>query len=117
MAGGSMLIHRLIGKMGAGVLLWVALSSAAVAKEPPKIPDTEPEQRAWQIIDEASVNKDPDKRLQIVVAAALGGPHEKVFQFLTKALDDKKVEVRTAACASLASLKSPSSIEPLKKAL
>lgn len=101
-----------------GILVFsLAFLGGALAKEPPKIPDTEPEKRAWQIVDEAMANKDPDKRYEIVVAASLGGPHQKVFDFLTKALEDKKVEVRTAACASLASLKNPGAIPPLKKAL
>jgi HEAT repeat protein len=89
----------------------------AWAKKPQEIPETDPVKRAWQIIDEGIENKDPDKRFEIVLAAGLGGPNEKVFTFLTKALDDKKVSVRTAACASLASLKNKGAIEPLKKAL
>lgn len=99
------------------VLIAVFFGNAAWAKAPLKIPDSDPEGRAWQIIDEAMASKDADKRYQIVIAASLGGPHEKVFNFLTKALEDKKVEVRTAACASLASLKNGGAVAPLKKAL
>ncbi|HEX5033018.1 MAG TPA: HEAT repeat domain-containing protein [bacterium] len=103
--------------LGGMMILTFALLQGAIAKEPPKIPDSEPEKRAWQIVDEAMADKDADKRYEIVIAASLGGPHQKVFDFLTKALEDKKVEVRTAACASLASLKNPGAIPALKKAL
>ncbi len=106
-------------KFFAGILFLAVFlcGNLAWAKQPKEIPETDPVKRAWQIIDEGIENKDPDKRREIVVAASLGGPNEKVFTFLIKALDDKKIPVRVAACSSLASLKDQGAVEPLKTAL
>jgi len=89
----------------------------AWAKPAPVIPNPEPVAYSWQIIDEAINNHDPDKRRAIVVAASLGGPYDKVFAFLGEALKDKKVSVRLAACASLASFKDQRALDSLKEAL
>jgi HEAT repeat protein len=91
------------------------LGNYSWSKEPKQIPITDPTARAWQIIDEAIANKDPDKRQLIVEAGSLGGSYPKVFEFLAKASEDKKEEVRLAACHTLSSLKDPASIPTLKK--
>jgi hypothetical protein len=87
------------------------------AKPKPVIPNPDPAHYSWEIIDKAIQSHDPDQRKSIVVAASLGGPYEKVFNFLTAALKDKKVSVRLAACASLASFKDPRTLAALKEAL
>ena len=105
-----------------GIFFLAAMFTGNIAhgkesKESQVAPISDPNARSWQIIDEAMANKDPDKRREIVIAASLGGAYPKVFNFLNKALDDKKVEVRVAACSSLASFKDPGAIDPLKKAM
>lgn len=90
----------------AGTLAWAGEAKKA-----------DPVAHAWQIIDEATKSSDAAKRREIVTAASLGGPREKVFAYLGAAVSDKELEVRLAACASLASLKDKRSIPPLKRAL
>jgi hypothetical protein len=103
--------------LGIFCLALALFGNLAWAKEAPIIPNPDPVKYSWQIIDEAIQDHDPEKRRAIVVAASLGGPYEKVFAFLAKALKDKKVSVRLAACASLASFKDPRALGPLKEAV
>jgi len=98
-------------------LVSTLLCHFALAKEAPIIPNPNPVAYSWEIIDEAIKNHDPDKRRAIVVAASLGGPYDKVFAFLAEALKDKKVSVRLAACASLASFKDQRALDSLKEAV
>ena len=102
-----------------GLFIFITFFTGALAqaKTEPVIPNPDPVAYSWKIVDEAIQSHDPSKRREIVVAASLGGPYDKVFAFLTKAMKDEKVEVRLAACASLASYKDPRSIPPLKVAL
>ena len=96
------------------VVMLSLLATMALAEETKK-PD--PVTHAWQVIDEASKSGDAAKRREMVTAASLGGPRDKVFAFLGAAVSDKELEVRLAACASLASLKDKRSIPPLRRAL
>ena len=75
------------------------------------------EQKAVSILVEGAANKEPDTRLQAVVAASLVGPHDKVVEFLAGKLSDDDVPVRLAAVASLLDLRDDRAVAPLEKAL
>lgn len=75
------------------------------------------EQKAVSILVEGAANKEPDTRLQAVVAASLVGSHDKVVEFLAGKLSDGDVPVRLAAVASLLDLRDDRAIAPLEKAL
>lgn len=108
---------RLSLTLGLFIFTTILMGPGAQAKTEPVIPNPDPVAYSWKIVDEAIQSHDPSKRREIVAAASLGGPYDKVFAFLTKAMKDPKVEVRLAACGSLASYKDPRSIPPLKEAL
>lgn len=95
--------------------LVLALAASVAGAEETKKAD--PVAHAWQIIDEATKSGDAAKRREIATAASLGGPREKVFAYLGAAISDKELEVRLAACASLASLKDKRSLTPLRRGL
>ena len=79
---------------------------------------TSPEgERARQILEKGLADGNPDKRKEAVIALSLEGTNGDVFSRLEAALDDKDVNVRLAACASLAALKYKQSVPPLEKAL
>lgn len=80
------------------------------------VPSAERE-KAQQILDKGLAEGNPDKRKEAVVALSLEGANPDVFSRLEAALDDKDVNVRLAACASLAGLKDKQSIPLLEKAL
>lgn len=109
--------HLSLGFFGLLFSIITMSANSSWAKPAPVIPNPDPVAYSWKIIDDAIKDKDPDKRRAIVVAASLGGPNEKVFNFLTEALKDKKVSVRLAACASLVSFKDPRTLVALKEAL
>jgi HEAT repeat protein len=74
-------------------------------------------QNADKILNQALLEKNPDKRKEVVIALSLGGAKSRVFSLLEEALDDEDVQVRLAACASLAALQDKQSIPMLEKAL
>ncbi|HKV41600.1 MAG TPA: HEAT repeat domain-containing protein [Blastocatellia bacterium] len=77
----------------------------------------DPAHTARQILEQAMVESNPQRRQDAVVALSLSGRWSEAVSLLTTALDDKDVEVRIAACASLSELKEKQSIPLLKKAL
>jgi HEAT repeat protein len=79
---------------------------------------SDPGRKARQTLETAMADSNPDHRKEAVIALSLIGPGSDAFKLLTDALaSDKDVEVRVAACASLAETKDSRAIEPLLKAL
>src|SRR5437764_10661343 len=75
------------------------------------------DERAYQILAEALKDKNPDDRKQAVIALSLSGENDQLFRMLESMLDDKDVQVRLAAVASLVDLKEKGTIPALHKAL
>src|SRR5215472_67666 len=92
-------------------VLTVAIGLPALAHPP------DPVRQARQILETAMADNNPDRRKEAVIALSLIGPGSDAFKLLTDALNDKDVEVRVAACASLAETKDSRAVEPLMKAL
>ena len=98
-------------------LLWPVL---AICQTPPAPPAVVPSARAHQseeILDNALKDKNPDTRKQAAIALSLVGSTEPFPAQLISLLDDKDVEVRLSAVASLSDLKNSQSIPALHKAL
>jgi len=75
------------------------------------------DERCNQILQQALENKNPDTRKQAVVALSLAATRDPVFARLEGMLEDKDVEVRLAAVASLGEVKTDSALAALRKAL
>jgi HEAT repeat protein len=79
---------------------------------------SDPGRKARQTLETAMADNNPDHRKEAVIALSLIGPGSDALKLLTDALAaDKDVEVRVAACASLAETKDSRAVEPLLKAL
>ncbi len=75
-------------------------------------------ERARDILLTAVAEKNPDTRVQAVLAASLVGAHEKVISRLATMLDeDKDIPVRLAVVSCLGDFKDPAVIPILNKAL
>jgi HEAT repeat protein len=74
-------------------------------------------QRCNDLLKQALENKNPDTRKQAVVALSLAAARDPVFTSLQGMLQDKDVEVRLAAVASMAEVKTPSALAALRQAL
>jgi HEAT repeats len=70
-----------------------------------------------EILDRALGDKNPDTRKQAAIALSLVGSAEPFASRLESLLDDKDVEVRLAAIASMSDLKNARTIPALHKAL
>ena len=75
------------------------------------------EPQAREIIESAMRDHNPDTRKLAATALGLGGPRQPFLSLLESFLDDKDVEVRLAAIASLADWKTRESLHALTKAL
>ena len=75
------------------------------------------EQQCRDILEKALKDKNPDTRKQAAIALSLVGTADPFPVELELLLDDKDVEVRLAAVASLTDLKSDHTIPALRKAL
>lgn len=73
--------------------------------------------RCNDLLKQALENKNPDTRKQAVVALSLAATDAPAFVKLDGMLQDKDVEVRMAAVASLAEVKTDSAIAALRRAL
>jgi HEAT repeat protein len=73
--------------------------------------------RCEDLLRQALENKNPDTRKQAVVALSLAATRDPVFARLEGVLQDQDVEVRLAAVASLAEVKTDSARAALRKAL
>jgi HEAT repeat protein len=74
-------------------------------------------ERARTILKEGIESKDPDVRIQAILAASMVGQNDRVIAALEHCLEDKDVQVRIAAVHTLAELKSPQSLSALEKTL
>ncbi|MBI4853802.1 MAG: HEAT repeat domain-containing protein [Acidobacteria bacterium] len=72
---------------------------------------------AEEILTQGLSEKNPEKRKEAVVALSLAGNNIKVISLLTRALKDPDVNVRLAACASLAEIKDNRAITVLEESL
>lgn len=79
--------------------------------------DSETAVQARAILDAALADKNPDTRKQAVIALSLAGQRDPYLGMLETALEDKDVEVKLAAVASLSEVKSKRTTEALRKAL
>jgi HEAT repeat protein len=75
------------------------------------------EDQAREIIQTALNDRNPDTRKLAATALSLGGPREPFLTEVEELLNDKDVEVRQAAIASLADWKTKNSLAALRKAL
>jgi HEAT repeat protein len=92
----------------------------AICQNAPAPPAAVPSDRSHQseeIIDTALMDKNPDTRKQAAIALSLAGSADHYASRLESLLDDKDVEVRLAAVASLSDLKNGRTITALHKAL
>lgn len=73
--------------------------------------------RARDLLQNGAGSKNPDERVQAIVAAGMIGRNEIVVRKLDELLQDKVVDVRLAAVHTLADLKATQSEPALEKAL
>ncbi len=98
--------------------LAVLANSGAVAQTiPPPVSQNSLHDRASAVLNDALKDKNPDTRKQAVQALGLAASREPWLSQVESMLDDKDVEVRLAAIASLVDLKDKRPIDALQKAL
>jgi HEAT repeat protein len=97
--------------LNAFLFLWCVLGQARGAAV------TANAERARAILKQGVEAKDPDVRVQAVVAASMVGRNEGVLKRLEVMLQDKDVQVRTAAIRTLAGFELPESKGALEKTL
>jgi HEAT repeat protein len=102
-------------------LLWPAIAICQTAQAP-VAPQAKPatldrHQQCQDILDKALMDKNPDTRKQAAIALSLVGSIEPYPSQLESLLDDKDVEVRLAAIASLTDVKNDRTVPALHKAL
>ncbi len=73
--------------------------------------------KAGAILQEALASKNPDTRKEAVAALSLAGSREPYLSRLIRMLQDKDVEVRLAAVASLSEVKNKAVAAAMRKAL
>jgi len=74
-------------------------------------------ERARSILSEGINSKDPDTRVQTILAAGMVGKRDQLLAPLERSLQDKDVPVRIATVNALADLKLPGSEPDLEKTL
>src|SRR5260370_11528663 len=94
------------------LLLSLVLAAAALCQT---IPSADEQSRA--ILDKALKESNPDTRKQAVIALSLAGTGEPFLSQLESMLDDKDVQVRLAAVASLVDLPNKRTTAMLPKPL
>ena len=97
---------------------------APVTPEPPvpaaKPHPLSPEQArraAWKVLNDGVAEKFSDRRSQAIAAIGTIGIRPDVLRFVESGLDDKSLDVRQIAAATLGDMKARSSIPKLRKAL
>jgi HEAT repeat protein len=102
-------------------LLWPAIAICQTAQAPvaaqAKPAPLDRHQQCQDILDKALMDKNPDTRKQAAIALSLVGSIEPYPSQLESLLDDKDVEVRLAAIASLTDVKNDRTVPALHKAL
>jgi HEAT repeat protein len=95
----------------------LAAGAGAVAFCQTSSPTAPVAEEARLILDRALKDKNPDTRKEAVVALSLAGTGEPFAAWLEAMLQDKDVEVRVAAVASLVDLRGKRSQDALRQAL
>ncbi len=99
-------------------LLWPAIAICQTSPAPPAALSAAGRASQCQdILQKALKDKNPDTRKQAAIALSLVGSADPYAARLESLLDDKDVEVRLAAIASLSDLKDSRTIPALHKAL
>lgn len=99
-------------------LLWPAMAICQTTQAPVTPPaPTARDQQCQDILEKALKDKNPDTRQQAAIALSLVGSTEPYPSRLEALLDDKDVEVRLAAIASLMDVKNDRTVPALHKAL
>ena len=98
--------------MTRNLLLSIGIATTALCQS---VPSHDEQSRA--ILDKALKESNPDTRKQAVIALSLAGTSEPFLSQVESMLDDKDVEVRLAAVASLVDLPSDRTSVKLHKAL
>ena len=99
-------------------LLWPAIAICQTSPAPAAAPvSTGRNQQCQDILDKALKDKNPDTRKQAAIALSLVGSTEPYPTQLESLLDDKDVEVRLSAIASLSDIKNSRTVPALHKAL
>jgi HEAT repeat protein len=83
----------------------------------PSAADTEKDARSTDILQHALTSKNPDSRMQGVIALSLASDKSSLLPLLVAMVDDKDVPVRIAVVASLGDVKSKITVEALHKLL
>jgi HEAT repeat protein len=100
------------------LLLWPAVAICQTSAAPSAAPEpTNRGQQSQDILDKALNDKNPDTRKQAAIALSLVGSIEPFLAKLEALLDDKDVEVRLSAIASLSEIKNKRIVPALHKAL
>jgi HEAT repeat protein len=94
------------------LLLSIVVATSALCQS---VPSTDQQARA--ILDKSLKDGNPDTRKQAVIALSLAGTREPFLSQVESMLDDKDVQVRVAAVASLVDLPSERTTAMLHKAL
>ena len=95
----------------------VSLALAQAPPTPPTPPEPPPAEQCRQVLDAGLHDKNPDTRLQAVIALSLSSEKQPWTGMLADMLDDKDVQVRVATVASLVDLRGPDTNKALHKAL
>lgn len=100
-------------------LLWPVIAICDTHPAPTAAAQAVPDRKAQakDLINQALADKNPDTRKQAAIALSLVGSREPYATQLEALLDDKDVQVRLAAIASLADVKNARTIPALHKAL
>ena len=98
-------------------LLWPAIALCQTPPAPAAPAAVSRDQQCQDILEKALKDKNPDTRKQAAIALSLVGSTDPFPSQLESLLDDKDVEVRLAAVASLSDLKNSRTIPALHKAL
>jgi HEAT repeat protein len=98
-------------------LLWPAIAVCQTTQAPAAPPAPDRNKQCQDILDKALKDKNPETRKQAAIALSLVGSIEPYPSQLESLLDDKDVEVRLAAIASLTDVKNDRTVPALHKAL
>lgn len=98
-------------------LLVSLICPVIVLSQTPVSQPSDRKQQCEDILDKALKDKNPDTRKQAAIALSLVGSTEPFPERLEALLDDKDVEVRLAAVASIADSKNSHTVPALHKAL
>ncbi len=98
-------------------LLWPAIALCQTPPPGAPAPAAGRDQQCQDILEKALKDKNPDTRKQAAIALSLVGSTDPFPSQLEALLDDKDVEVRLAAVASISDLKNSRTVPALHKAL